>query len=141
MIPEFRDDGYLPVGLHLTTEAEVASRFGSSNPIRRGLAATLRRWIELAHDVGAARLMIGGSFVTAKDSPNDIDVVLLLPEDFRRQVEDEDPSALELDRMFETHRPREMLPADDEVDLEDWQEFFSTIPGVDRRRGMVEIAL
>jgi hypothetical protein len=29
MIPGFRDDGYLPQGVHIATEAEVTFRFGT----------------------------------------------------------------------------------------------------------------
>ena len=47
MIPEFRDDGYLPEGVHLATDAEVTFRFGTDTPRRRRLALRLRRWIEL----------------------------------------------------------------------------------------------
>jgi hypothetical protein len=48
MIPEFREDGYLPEGLHLTTEAEVTFRFGSGTSRRRRLILRLRRWLELS---------------------------------------------------------------------------------------------
>ncbi len=35
MIPLFRDDGYLPEGLHLASEAEITFRFGASTQQRR----------------------------------------------------------------------------------------------------------
>jgi len=50
-IPDFRDDGRLPEGVHLATEAEVTFRFGAATPRRRQLALRLRRWIELASGV------------------------------------------------------------------------------------------
>ena len=43
MIPTFREDGYLPEGLHLAGEAEVIARFGSATSRRRLLALRLRR--------------------------------------------------------------------------------------------------
>ena len=85
-IPDFRDDGYLPVGLHLATEAEVTFRFGTSTSIRRRLVLRLRRWLELARATRAARFLLDGSFVTSKDEPNDIDAVVLIAEDFEQQV-------------------------------------------------------
>ncbi|MGM0485329.1 MAG: DUF6932 family protein [Planctomycetota bacterium] len=48
MIPDFREDGYLPEGLHLATEAEITFRFGTATSRRRRLALRLRRWIELS---------------------------------------------------------------------------------------------
>jgi hypothetical protein len=86
-IPPFRADGYLPEGLYRASEAEVLFRFGTSTRRRRRLALRLRRWMELSRHVGGRRLLIDGSFITAKDEPIDIDAVLLLPPDFREQVE------------------------------------------------------
>ena len=43
MIPGFRDDGYLPEGLHVATEADVTFRFGSSTSRRRRLILTGQR--------------------------------------------------------------------------------------------------
>jgi hypothetical protein len=142
MIPDFREDGYLPVGLHLATEAEFASRFGDVNPHRHMLMPRLHRWIELARDVGGRRFMVDGGFVTTKETPDDIDAVVLLPEDFDRQLADGDQAAVELERMFRRHRPAEIMPARDEVDWEDWQEFFSRTSEKDgRRKGIMEIGL
>ncbi|MCG8450731.1 MAG: hypothetical protein MI725_14270, partial [Pirellulales bacterium] len=79
MIPDFREDGCLPEGLHVATEAEITFRFGTDTPQRRRLALRLRRWIELSRAVSARRLFVDGSFVTTKPIPNDIDAVVWLP--------------------------------------------------------------
>ena len=47
-IPDFRQDGYLPEGMFLASEAEVTFRFGTLNRQRRRLVIRVRRWIELA---------------------------------------------------------------------------------------------
>src|SRR5437016_5994677 len=65
-IPAFRDDGYLPEGLHEASEEEVIARFGEPTPRREYLTGRLRRWLELARSVGARRLVLDGSFVTDK---------------------------------------------------------------------------
>src|SRR5947209_14583401 len=88
-LPPFRSDGYLPEGVYVCSEAEVIFRFGSSGRRRRRLVRRLRRWIELGRQVGARRLLVDGSFVTAKEEPGDIDTVILLPEDFTQQLERE----------------------------------------------------
>src|SRR5215510_2399725 len=88
-IPLFRPDGYLPEGVYVCSEAEVIFRFGSSSRRRRRLARRLRRWMELGRQVGARRLLVDGSFVTAKEEPHDIDSVIFLPEDFLQQLERE----------------------------------------------------
>jgi hypothetical protein len=141
-IPPFRADGYLPEGLYLASEAEVLFRFGTSTRQRRRLALRLRRWIDFARHVGAPRLLIDGSFVTAKDEPNDIDAVILLPSDFQEQVEQGVPSALELEAMLLTRRPEELFAAEDGTDWSEWVEYFGRTREADgRRKGLVEITL
>jgi hypothetical protein len=72
-IPPFDEDlGYLPPGVYETTWAEFAQRFGT-NPHRlrllTGIAAAMRK-LAVA---GCRRVVIGGSFVTTKELPNDFD--------------------------------------------------------------------
>jgi hypothetical protein len=140
MIPAFRPDGYLPEGVHLASEAEVTFRFGSTNQRRRRLALRVRRWIELARAVGATRLLLDGSFVTAKSQPEDVDAVILLPQDFHQQIRREVDAALELEEMLVTRRPEELFGAEDQSDWDEWAEFFSRTREADgRRKGLVEV--
>jgi hypothetical protein len=142
MIPDFRDDGYLPEGLHVATDAEITFRFGTSTIQRRRLTLQLRRWIELARIIGAKRLFIDGSFVTAKPDPNDIDAVVWLPEDFAERVSGGNLEAVELETMLLTRRPEEIFAAEDRLDWDDWLEFFSRTREADgRRKGLVEVEL
>ena len=124
-IPAFDSDGYLPEGLHSASEPEVVFRFGASTRRRRWLALRLRQWIELSRQVGARRLAVDGSFVTAKAEPNDVDVIVLLPPDFQVKIEKGLEPALELDEMLSTRRPEEIFAAEDESDWNEWIEFFS----------------
>jgi hypothetical protein len=141
-IPPFRPDGYLPEGVYVCSDAEAIFRFGSSNRRRRRLVLRLRRWIELGRKVGAKRLVVDGSFVTAKEEPQDIDTVLLLPQDFNHQVEKEQEPALESAEMLLTRYPEEIFAAEDEADWGEWVAFFSQTREPDgRRKGLVEIRL
>ncbi len=141
-IPPFRDDGYLPEGLYRASLAEVTFRFGASSPRRRRLVLRLRRWVELGRHVRARRLLIDGSFVTAKEEPKDIDAVVLLPPDFERQVEQGSELAMELEVMLLTRRPEEIFAAEDELDWNEWIEFFGRTREADqRRKGLVEVEL
>lgn len=142
MIPEFRSDGYLPDGLHIASEAEITFRFGSSGARRRRLALVIRRWLQLARKTQSRRLLIAGSFVTAKPEPHDVDAVILLAENFPRQIEQGVEAALELERMILTRRPEELFAAEDIADWDAWVEFFSrTRETDDRRKGLVEVEL
>lgn len=142
MIPVFRSDGYLPDGVHVASEADVTFRFGSTSKRRQRLALRLRRWIELARHVKAHRLLVDGSFVTAKADPDDVDAVILLPASFRKQVEAGDEVAAELEEMLITRRPEELFAAEDDADWDEWVDFFSRTRESDgRRKGLVEIEL
>jgi hypothetical protein len=142
MIPAFRTDEYLPEGLHPATEAEATFRFGSTTPRRRRLILRLRRWLFLARNIGVRRLLVDGSFVTAKPEPDDIDAVILLPANFAVLVEQGNESAIELEQMLLTRRPEELFGAEDESDWNDWFEFFSRTRESDSRcKGLVEIQL
>jgi hypothetical protein len=124
MIPGFREDGYRPEGLHLAGEAEITLRFGSATSKRRIPAMRLRRWIQLSRSVGARRLFIDGSFVTAKPEPGDIDAVVWLKTDFATRVSRGEIAALELDMMLTTGQPEEIFAAEDRRDWDDWIQFF-----------------
>ena len=142
MIPDFRDDGYLPEGLYLASEAEVLSRFGVSSVQRRRLSLRLKRWIELSRCVAARRLFVDGSFVTAKLEPDDVDAVVWLADDFVLRVARGDIEAIELETMLLTRRPEEIFAAEDRRDWDDWIQFFSRTREADgRRKGLVEVQL
>jgi hypothetical protein len=111
MIPPFREDGYLPEGLHLAGESEIILRFGSTTYKRKVLSVRLRHWIQLCRSVGARRLFLDGSFVTAKPEPGDIDAVVWLNTDFATRVSRGEIAALELDMMLTTRQPEEIFAA------------------------------
>jgi hypothetical protein len=71
-IPEFNELGYLPPGVYETTWAEFLARFGT-NPQRLRLATGLAAALRKLGIAGCRRVIIGGSFVTDKEEPNDFD--------------------------------------------------------------------
>jgi len=73
MIPQFTADGLLPQGVHPATLEEVLERFGD-NERRQQLLRGLSEALHLLRSAGCRRIYINGSFVTAKERPNDIDV-------------------------------------------------------------------
>ncbi len=73
MIPAFTAYGLLPQGIHHATLEEVFERFGG-NERREQLLIGLIEALRLLRAAGCRRVYINGSFVTAKERPNDIDV-------------------------------------------------------------------
>jgi predicted nucleotidyltransferase len=83
-LPPFNSEGELPEGVYHATLDEVFSQFGGSTPQRQAVTARLRRIYQLASTTGKlTRLVIFGSYVTAKPDPNDVDVILIMADDFR----------------------------------------------------------
>ena len=77
-------DGCLPVGIHDCTIEEVVAQFGQfqGTDKRVRLAGDLVRYYEELTQAGIAlALIVDGSFITDKDAPGDIDLILVLPED------------------------------------------------------------
>jgi hypothetical protein len=82
-LPNFDSKGELPEGVHHATIDEVIARFGVGNLQRQAATANLRKIYKVAVATGKLeRLIIFGSYVTNKPNPNDVDVVLILHDDF-----------------------------------------------------------
>jgi hypothetical protein len=65
---------------------ETLDRFGDQTPERRVLGLRLERIWRLAMGTGhLARLVVFGSFVSAKPRPNDVDVFLLMEDTFNAE--------------------------------------------------------
>ncbi|MDQ3754380.1 MAG: hypothetical protein M3371_06575 [Acidobacteriota bacterium] len=83
-LPPFDAHGDLPAGVHQATLAEVISQFGHGTPQRQLVTPRLKRIYELARRTGKLeRFVIFGSYVTAKLDPNDVDIILIMRDDFR----------------------------------------------------------
>src|SRR5262245_58642499 len=83
MLPAFHSDGNLPEGIHLATEEEVFARFATPSARRQWLGEQLRSLLALAQSTGhLARVFLWGSFVTSKEVPNDLDVLLVMDTEF-----------------------------------------------------------
>jgi hypothetical protein len=82
-LPAFNQEGDMPPGVHRATLAEVLERFGQGSVQRCAVADRLNRVYQLVASTGQlARFVVFGSFVTAKDDPNDVDIILLMEDTF-----------------------------------------------------------
>lgn len=83
MIPALTS-GVLPEGVHSCSFEELAAIFGhiGSSDRRARLTGNLDRYLEEARRSGiAVAVVVDGSYVTSKDHPEDIDIVLALRND------------------------------------------------------------
>lgn len=90
-LPPFNDEGDLAPGVYQATLDEVISRFGNGSVQRVAVGDRLRRIYELVRSTGhLARFIVFGSFVTAKEDPNDVDIVLVMNESFDERTTSKD---------------------------------------------------
>ena len=82
-LPPFTESGDLPAGVHPLTLREVAVKLGQLTPKRKMIARRLERIYRIATETGLVyRFIVFGSFVTLKPDPNDVDVFMLMENQF-----------------------------------------------------------
>lgn len=93
-LPGFDSNGDLPAGLHAANLSEMAERFGQG-PMRQERMNLLKDIHQKVIATGKAlRFVVFGSFVTAKAEPRDLDVVLVMKDDFSLAACDEETRIL-----------------------------------------------
>ena len=83
-VPPFNEHGYLPPGVHHCTMAEIEERFARFQRTDRRirLFEKLKALVQNLKLSGKAiGIVVDGSFATAKDEPEDIDLVVILRPD------------------------------------------------------------
>jgi hypothetical protein len=83
-LPDFNQEGDLPPAIHAATLDEAVARFGRDTPQRIEVTTRLLRIVDLARrTMMVDRIVIFGSYITAKPNPNDVDLILVMRDDFR----------------------------------------------------------
>ncbi len=79
-LPEFNKRGTLDKGIHKCTSNEFYERFCyGSDSVRSDYREVLEQLFALAVSRDAKSIIVGGSFVTNKPEPNDLDCMLIVP--------------------------------------------------------------
>ncbi len=142
-LPDFNDDGDLPEGVHQTTIEEIIAFFGGGSAQRRAVTARMVRIYELAKATGMLdRFIIFGSYITTKSDPGDVDLVLIMRDDFHLDACPEQTRDL-----FDHIRAQELFGASvfwmrpSFLFLEPIEDFIAhwQIKRDDTRRGIVEV--
>lgn len=88
MIPSLTSDGFLPPGNHRAPFAEFEDTFArfDRSDRRIKLCEQIRLLLEEVRRLGVVkRMLVAGSFVTAKAEPNDFDCLLILDPEVRQR--------------------------------------------------------
>jgi hypothetical protein len=96
-IPPFRTDGWLPEGHHSATWEEVIKVFGSeAGTPRANVLANLLSWRDAVRAAGlSGRVILNGSFISAKPTPGDFDLIFIYDTKTKELIERE-PAAKRL---------------------------------------------
>jgi hypothetical protein len=145
LIPAFLANGDLPPGIHRATLDEIVQRFGQSSPQRELVTQRLTLVHELAIGTGKLhRFIIFGSYVTTKLAPNDVDIILVMRDDFQ-----ESDYSREVLPMLDHQRAQRELGASvfwirrGAILLETVDEFIASwqVTRELRKRGIVEVVI
>jgi hypothetical protein len=144
-IPDLTPDGFLPPGVHDCTLDEVRARFGAfqSSDRRPRLFQNLEQFLAEARQSGlVAAVIVDGSFVTAADTPNDVDLILVLraDHDFSATLRPFEYNVVSRRQVTNRHR-LDMLVAVDGSDLaSEYADFFGRVRGsAALRKGVLRI--
>jgi hypothetical protein len=146
-IPALSPEGYLPAGVHDCTLDELRLRFGQfqGSDRRPRLFERLQRFVREARATGLiAAIIVDGSFVTAKDSPNDIDLIIVLRagHDFNASLRPFEYNAISRQQIRRLFRFDALMAQENSIVLTEHVSFFSQVrrqPG--QRKGMLRIQL
>jgi len=142
MIPAFDENGLLPPDIHWVSWEHVADKFGRT-AWRRLLMAGLRTAMVNLKDAGCRTVYVDGSFVTAKEAPNDFDACW---EEAEVDPIALDPVLLTFDPGRATQKAKylgELFPASAIANTDGFSflEFFQTDRETGRRKGIIAIDL
>lgn len=142
-LPKFNECGDLPEGVHAASFPELLARFGTGSTQRVAVTLRLRRIFELAMSTDRLdRLIIFGSYVSDKPHPNDVDVILVMRDDFHPNscgsealaLFDHNRAASELGASIFWIRPGMLLGRPLDEFIAHWQ-----VKRDGRKRGIVEV--
>jgi predicted nucleotidyltransferase len=139
MIPQFNKLGYLSKGIHKVSLNDIKKRFGSGNSWRKYLFKKLESFVELLsrNKENVERLLVNGSFVTDKETPNDIDCILVVKNSFDFRSKDA-KKLINAKKQFNIHL--QTFTEDDKGEFKGFLDLFSH----DRDRnpkGLLEVKL
>jgi hypothetical protein len=144
-IPDFEESGDLPIGVHQATIEEVAVRFGAGSVQRGSVTKRLLNVYRLAEATGmVGRFVVFGSYVSDAVEPNDVDIFLVMAENFDWQGCDNQTQAVFVHRRADAElgasvfwiKGSAVLGMGIDRFIEQWQ-----IKRDQTRRGIIEVVL
>jgi hypothetical protein len=141
-VPSFTEEGVLPEGVHDCTLDELRQTLGGTNQ-RRRLVGHLRDYTLRLHSAwGRVRVIVDGSFITSKEAPNDVDIIVLVNELGLTRA----PGPLQsstIDRKYVNlwySEEIDLKVAYTDAEADKWSDFFAQVKAAtDKRKGLLRV--
>lgn len=129
-IPPFTENGVLPIGIYDTSLSEVEEKFGRfrSDEDRVVLFQKLTHYlVELFSWGHVQEVLLDGSFVSSKDNPGDIDLIIVLRSDFdyAAPTTPAEYNVLSSRRVIRTYNFDAKTVSANSLEYETWVNYFS----------------
>lgn len=146
-IPACDSRGFLPEGVYDATLGEVVDRFGQfrSSDHRVELGNRLKAYVANLVSTGLIKeLYVDGSFVSDREVPSDIDLILVLPpdHDFSATLSPFDYAALSRRRVRARLKFDILVAPHESQTLEGYVNYFQDVKGMPgERKGILRVKL
>lgn len=146
-IPTLTDDGLLPAGVHDCTLDEIRDRFGAfqRSDRRCRLFERLESFVRAATASGiVTAIIVDGSFVTDKDEPSDVDVIVVLrtDHDFTATLRPMEYNVVASGPIRRMYRIDALVARDGSENLQDAVDWFEQVRNRTRvRKGLLRLVL
>lgn len=135
---------YLPPGIFDCTVGEIETTFGT-NIRRKKLFDNFCKYLNKIRDLGiSGHIVVNGSFVTSKAEPGDIDMVLVLDENFTisDDMTQDEYEALSQDHAFYEYELHLFVGFENDESSEEWIALFSGVrEDPDMRKGLLKVKI
>lgn len=145
-IPALDEGGYLPEGIHDALLTEIGEKFGQfqTSDQRMRLFERLTAYVKELTSTGlVSALIVDGSFVTEKDCPSDIDLIVVLKKghDLSAELRPFEYNAISRRWVRRTYAFDLLLARAGSHEYDEYIEFFQQIKGQAGRKGLLRVFL
>lgn len=146
-IPDLDTAGYLPRGIHDCSMAEVKDRFGTfqRSDTRPRIFDCFERYVRDLRTSGLVKaVLIDGSFVTGKDEPGDIDLIIILhrDHDYTSTLRPFEYNALSRRRVRRSYGFDLLVAEEGQPECDEYVKFYSRVKGKEgRTKGLLKVCL
>ncbi|MFC1610819.1 DUF6932 family protein [Myxococcota bacterium] len=138
--------GLLRPGIHDATFEDLKATFGrfQTSAQRIRLCNQIQQYLEELESIDfMSTIIVDGSFVTSKEEPNDVDIILVLraDHDLSRELKPFEQNAVSSRRIRKRYDLDVLVARDGGAELDEYLGYFAQVRGESGLKGMVRVRL